>query len=119
MLEYMLKELAQVDQWLDDAVSQEYKDQPLAQDWARISKIAEELGEAVGELILLTGQNPRKERTTNDDPLLTELADVVITGMLAMLHFTKDTARVSTVLAAKHRIILARMIDHKAKARKP
>jgi hypothetical protein len=39
--------LTAMDLWLDDAVSDSYKEQPLAQDWARIAKIAEEAGEAI------------------------------------------------------------------------
>jgi hypothetical protein len=39
-----------IDAWLDRAVSGMYTDQPLAQDWARLSKVAEELSEALEEL---------------------------------------------------------------------
>jgi hypothetical protein len=80
-----------VDQILDEKVSQEYKDQPLAQDWARVCKIAEEFGEAVSELIALTGQNPRKGKHPDNLPsLLEELADLALTPVYAIQHFTKD-----------------------------
>lgn len=114
MLGMMLSELAKVDEWLDGYVSQEYRDQPLAQDWARISKVIEELGEAINELILLTGQNPRKARTEDDTQLLNELADVVLTGMLAMLHFTKSDVRVGGILIDKTQAIGVRMVKAKA-----
>lgn len=42
-----------IDYWLDQSVGLEYIKQPLAQDWARISKVAEELGEAINERIVL------------------------------------------------------------------
>jgi hypothetical protein len=80
-----------VDKLLDENVAQTYKDQPLAQDWARVCKVSEELGEAVNELILLTGQNPRKPT----DPLaysrmLAELADTAMSAVYAIQHFTKN-----------------------------
>lgn len=113
MLSQMLNEIATIDRWLDDYVSQEYKDQPLAQDWARVAKVIEELGEAVNELILMTGQNPRKERKDGINPLLSELADVAITAMLAIQHFTQDQARTGSVLVDKVQMIGKRAAQHK------
>lgn len=80
-----------VDRILDENVSQVYKDQPLAQDWARACKEIEEHGESIAELILATGQNPRK----GIDPdargrLLMELADRAMSCVYAIQHFTKD-----------------------------
>lgn len=49
------------DEWLDGSVSHYYKLEPLAQDWARVAKVSEEVGEAIAELIAATGQNPRKK----------------------------------------------------------
>jgi NTP pyrophosphatase (non-canonical NTP hydrolase) len=93
-----------IDVHLDGEVAQDYKNQPLAQDWARVSKIIEELGEVIGNLILYTGQNPRK-RARGDvaslDDVLAELADVAITAMLGMTHFTKDGARTWEIVCAK------------------
>lgn len=63
----------------------------MAQHWARVAKVSEELGEAINELILMTGQNPRK--STDPDAylrLLQELADTAMTGVYAIQHFTKD-----------------------------
>src|SRR5450755_5196821 len=65
-----------VDRWLDANCSEDYKSQPLAQDWARVSKMIEELGEAISEIILFTGQNPRKPRDlTARARMLKEIAD--------------------------------------------
>lgn len=74
-----------IDNWLDEGVAEKYKDQPMAQDWARVSKIAEEVGEAIAELILATGQNP----------------DVVMTEILAIQHFTKDIELTRNLLQIK------------------
>src|SRR5258707_14829877 len=65
-----LSQLAWIDTWLDDNVSQSYKNEPLAQDWARISKVSEELGEAVNAFVGTTGQNPRKGLTHDMDDVL-------------------------------------------------
>jgi len=105
-----------VDAWLDGQVAKPYKDQPLAQDWARVAKLAEELGElreasdgqltqadhervaaleavigrSVSALIGATGQNPRKGVTNSMDDVLKELVDVICTGLFALQHFTQD-----------------------------
>lgn len=79
-----------LDEWLDANVSQPYKDQPLAQDWARVGKVIEELGEAISDLIGWSGQNPRKGVYSTHHDMVNELCDVVITGILAIQHFTKD-----------------------------
>jgi NTP pyrophosphatase (non-canonical NTP hydrolase) len=98
-----------VDEWLDGAVADEYKDQPLAQDWARLSKVSEELGEATQAFIGYTGQNPRKGVTNGLNEVLEELADVVMTGLLAMQHFTKQDAAVRELLRAKQRKLYNRV----------
>ena len=106
----ILAALREVDTWLDAACSQEYKDHPLAQDWARTAKVSEEIaeareermlalierahGRAIAELILATGQNPRKPADPDaGHRMLCELADVVVTGLLAIQHRTKDPDR--------------------------
>jgi NTP pyrophosphatase (non-canonical NTP hydrolase) len=83
--------IAEVDAWLDGGVSETYADQPLGQHWARVAKASEEVGEAIEKLIEWTGQNPRKpQRDEARGEMLDELADVAITAILAMQHFTKD-----------------------------
>lgn len=80
-----------IDAWLDDNVSDSYKQQPLAQDWARISKVSEELGETISELILMSGQNPRKGTCPDARmAMLKEAAQTALTGILAIQHFTKN-----------------------------
>jgi hypothetical protein len=90
-----------VDRILDAHVGLKYKEQPLAQDWARICKRDEEHGEAIEELILATGQNPRKGTDPEaDDRLLYELADRLLTDLYALQHFTKDIRKTKAVILA-------------------
>jgi hypothetical protein len=99
-LERVLTIIHNVDEWLDSDVAAEYRAQPLSQDWARVAKVAEEVGEAIDALIGCTGQNPRKGHYGEPEDLLAELADVAVTGMFAIQHFTKDNARTASVIMA-------------------
>src|SRR5215469_8891131 len=91
----------------DDITDQQY--QPdlygvnLARDWARISKVAEELGEAIAEFIALTGQNPRKPKNGSPDKFQDEICDVIITGILCLQHFTKNVTETEQTLADRWR----------------
>lgn len=76
-----------INDYLDREVASDFKEQPLAQDWARISKVAEELGEAIAAFIGMTGQNPRKGVTHTQVDLASELCDVALTAIYAMEHF--------------------------------
>jgi NTP pyrophosphatase (non-canonical NTP hydrolase) len=98
-----------IDRWLDAYAGLQYQDQPLAQDWARLSKVAEELGEAIQAFIGYTGQNPRKGIVNSKDDVLDELADVVFTGILCVQHFTKDSQEVRDILRRKLRRIEERV----------
>lgn len=97
----MAAAIAFVDDWLDDYVPDHYS--PLAQNWARVSKVAEETGEAIAALIAWTGQNPRKGPP---DPnaygqMLDEIADVALTAILAIQHFVKDTDETGEILSSR------------------
>jgi len=94
------------DAHLDRNVSQPYKDQPLAQDWARVAKAAEEVGEAIDALIGFTGQNPRKGYYGSQDDLLKELADGALSCIYAIQHFTKDAPTTM-------RTLMGRSLQHK------
>lgn len=105
-----LRELvAWMDDHLDAAVADTYKGQPLAQDWARVAKVAEEAGEAVDALIGVTGQNPRKGYYGSQAELLSELADVALTGLYAMQHFTKNRYETIGLLMDRARYHRARV----------
>ena len=90
-----------LDAHLDAGVAETYKDQPLAQDWARVAKLVEEAGEAIQALIACTGQNPRKGVCGNVDDLLDELADAALTGIYAIQHFTKNVRVTQTIIEQK------------------
>lgn len=89
-----------VDRWLDTQVADNYKDQPLAQDWARVAKLAEEAGEAISALIACTGQNPRKGVSGTMDEMLKEVADTFACGAFAIQHFTQDIELTASILEA-------------------
>lgn len=101
--------LDEFDNYLDDNVSAIYLAQPLAQDWARIAKIIEELGEAIQAFIGMTGQNPRKGISDTEEHMLEELADTALTAMYAIQHFTKDKTRTRFILDARHALHLDRI----------
>ncbi len=90
-----------IDAWLDAHAGLRYQDQPLSQDWARLSKVAEELGEAISAFIGVTGQNPRKGVTGTMGDVLDELADVAFTAIFCAQHFTKDTQETRDILRRK------------------
>lgn len=92
--------IERVDAFLDENCSPVYKEQPLAQDWARAAKTGEEVGEVIDALIGYTGQNPRKGIHGEQLDMLKELADVVFTGILGIQHFTKDVDLTADILAA-------------------
>jgi hypothetical protein len=130
--------VAMIDSWLDRAVGGWYMDQPLAQDWARLSKIGEELSEALEEMpafmtaqdmrrlneitkalgkaiqdhIGATGQNPRKGTDLQGyNKMLDEIADVVITGILAIQHFTKDAGQSHAIIQGRLTRTYMRMLE--------
>jgi NTP pyrophosphatase (non-canonical NTP hydrolase) len=101
--------IGMIDLWLDKSVSADYHNQPLAQDWGRVGKVIEELGEVIRALIGYTGQNPRKGRTHHQVEMLDELADTALTAILGMQHFTKNTSVTRQILRDKLRTIEERV----------
>jgi hypothetical protein len=81
----IFKDVAAITQWLDNANGSIPED-----DAMRIMKLSEEIGETVSAYIGMTGQNPRKGVTHTQADLCKELADVAITAMCAIAHFTRD-----------------------------
>jgi hypothetical protein len=99
-LETALGIVERVDAYLDSSASPEYRAQPLAQDWARVTKVCEEAGEVWQEQSRRTGENSRKGQCGSDEELIAELADTVSAGMCAIQHVTKDPARTWAIVAA-------------------
>jgi hypothetical protein len=106
---FLKSDIALLDEYLDREVSELYKQQPLAQAWARLSKIGEELGEAIDAFIGVTGQNPRKGVYGEEDDVDNELVDVALTAILCLQHRTKDIERTQAIISD-------RMIYRKMKA---
>lgn len=103
--------VAAIDEYLDSGASDKYRNQPLAQDWARVSKVIEELGEAISEMILYTGQNPRKGTVPEArEYMLNELGDVAFTAILAIQHFTKDADKTRDIIRGKGEAIAKRAL---------
>jgi hypothetical protein len=90
-----------VDSVLDANVADEYKSQPLAQDWARISKGIEESGEAISAYIGMTGQNPRKGISDTREHFYEEMADAALTFIYGLQHFTKDAKETWRILSER------------------
>jgi hypothetical protein len=92
--------IEKVDTWLDSDVAPDYQAQPLAQDWARAGKAAEEAGEVVKALIACTGQNPRKGFNGTRDEMLGEQADTLCAAAFGIQHFTKDIELTTAIIEA-------------------
>ncbi len=89
-----------VDAHLDANTAAPYREQPLAGDWARITKVCEEAGEVWKALSKATGENPRKGVCGTWDELLEELGDTASAALCAIQHITKDEARTADVFVA-------------------
>jgi NTP pyrophosphatase (non-canonical NTP hydrolase) len=101
-----------VDAHIDSATAPEYRAQPLALDWARVTKVCEEAGEVWRALSKLTGENPRKGVCGTRDELLGELADTASAALCAIQHLTKDTDQTWTVLSAALQKARRRVSEH-------
>ena len=99
-LDELLQAVAIVDAHIDANTGPGYRAQPLALDWARITKVCEEAGEVWRALSKMTGENPRKGVCGTEDELLGELGDTVSAGICAIQHVTKDTAATWAVVSA-------------------
>lgn len=92
----LFADVADITGWLDDA-----NPDSAHEDSMRVLKLTEEAGEAAAAYIGMVGQNPRKGVTHTREQFLDELADVAITALCAIQHFTKDVGGTRAVLAAK------------------
>ena len=68
------------------------------EDAMRVLKLTEEAGEAAAAYIGMVGQNPRKGVTHTLDDLLGELADVALTALCAIQHFTQSETATRALL---------------------
>jgi hypothetical protein len=99
----MFRDVEAINAWLDES-----NDESPHEDSMRVMKIGEEYGEAVAAYIGMTGQNPRKRVTHTEDDLLKEIADVVVTGLCAIQHFTGSREVTRAIVAEKLAYIIRR-----------
>lgn len=99
----LFADIKDITAWLDESNSAGPHE-----DSMRVLKLVEEAGEAAAAYIGMVGQNPRKGVTHTQDELLKELADVAITALCAMQHFTQNEAVTRFYLASKVQQIITR-----------
>jgi len=92
----LFADVADITAWLDSA-----NERTPHEDSMRVLKLVEEAGEAAAAYIGMVGQNPRKGVTHTLADLLGELADVALTALCAIQHFTGDETATRGILAAK------------------
>jgi hypothetical protein len=95
-------EIEAVNAWLDQNPRNPHEDS------MRVMKVGEEFGEAVAAYIGMTGQNPRKGVTHTESDLMAELADVAITALCAIQHFTGSREATRNAIADKLWVIIQR-----------
>lgn len=117
----MFEDIRVITEWLDDSNTNMVELDKLM----RVAKIGEELGEAaramprrasrvrfiealtikfgrcIEAIIGMTGQNPRKGFTHNEDDLLNELADVMVTAACAIQNRTQNVVHTEAIVRAK------------------
>jgi len=96
----LLDAVEAVDAHIDASTGPDYLAQPLARDWARVTKVCEEAGEVWAALSKYTGENPRKGVCGTLDELLGELGDTASAAICAIQHLTKDTGQTWEVVSA-------------------
>jgi len=97
----MLRSIELADAHLDDAGPQWAKDCPQANMYRRIGKAQLEAAEAMEELSLLTGENPRKAQDpAARDRMLAELGDTAVAALLGIQSATKDVFATWAVFTA-------------------
>ena len=90
-------DLARLSRWID---APNLGLGPDVLNWVRVSKVAEECGEAVAAFIGVTGTNPRKGVTHTMDDVIAELLDVALTALCAVEHFNDSDGRSMALFAA-------------------
>ena len=93
----MFEDIEEICAWLDRSNG---TDDP-EESAMRVMKITEEAGEAVQAYIGWRGQNPRKGVTHTKEQLLDELADVALTALAAIQHFTQNSTTTEEIFRAK------------------
>lgn len=96
----LLGAVERVDEHLDEAVPQAYRESELAGHWRRVTKVCEESGEVWKALSRWTGENPRLGVSGTMEDVIGELGDTAFGALLAMQHLLKDPDAVWAALLA-------------------
>jgi NTP pyrophosphatase (non-canonical NTP hydrolase) len=113
---WLLVIISVVDAHLDAETGLEYRDQPLAGHWSRITKVCAEAGEVMDALSLATGENPRKGTAAGGwDRVLEELGDVMAAAAFGIQHVTKDPTVTEAYIIAAFRKAPRRVAEHQQK----
>ncbi len=105
ILDGIADRIAGLSRWVDEANADR---DPEARTWGRVSKVAEECGEAIAALIAVTGQNPRKGPHGFFGDVSRELLDVAVTALAAYEHLDDNRGECMNALAQHVKFLDAR-----------
>ncbi len=93
------QQIADISVWVDESDANFDRDRE-ALGWHRVTKVAEEAGEAVGAWLLYTGGNPRKPAGSLDD-VIAELLDTANAALAGVEHLTGNSGKALGLLFDK------------------
>ena len=91
------RQVTELSTWVDRHNTRRGRDWE-TQLWSRVAKCAAEAGEALDEVSLYLGENPRKEQTATTGALVKELLDVATAAIGAVEHVTENQGNAMTLL---------------------
>lgn len=97
---WILRVIERVDAHLDAAAPWQFRENPMANRWRRVTKVCEESGEVWRALSAWDGENPRKGVSGTREDLLMELGDTACAALGAIQSITKDTRQTLEVFTA-------------------
>lgn len=109
-MQYAIAQIGEIARWIDQSNAKSGIDST-HDDSMRVMKVGEEFGEVIAAYIGMTGQNPRKGVTHTKADLLAELADVAVTALCAIQHFTQNEDATQAVFTDKLDFIIKRISE--------
>jgi hypothetical protein len=94
---YVATKLSRISAWIDRANAHRHPETNL---WSRVSKAAEEGGEAMDALRGFLGENPRKGQCNTMTDVVEELLDTAVAALGAVEHLTGNNGISMAMLAA-------------------
>jgi hypothetical protein len=111
----ILARIEAVDAHLDEAAPWQFRENPVANRWRRVTKVCEESGEVWRALSGWDGENPRKGACGSRDELLAELGDTAVAALLAIQSLVKNLSQTWAVFLAALDKARGRVLDHQAR----